>query len=286
MDKNAVTEIPKFWQERLAQLVAQPTLCIIGYEFHSDYYMPHFHDTICGEWSRTDSRLNPFSSESHYATVMGWADWRKSVITKFQHPENIPKLSNLQSLDQLRNLQQLFQFGIADQSPDGFLKSNHIPDVHEIYGNIHRGKCHACGMQVEQWQFDSSAKTIIACQCCGGRVFPDIYMLGWNERIETKTNLTKTLAEVENLLLIVPDKAQFPFNTCAEVMQKKRVVELAPKSIVVDDGKQTLHIKDIAKILGYREGDIDALNKSPGSLAETLAIFSELCIAWKDSSIA
>ncbi|MDH2917230.1 MAG: hypothetical protein PXX77_10195 [Gallionella sp.] len=285
MDKNAVTGIPKFWQERLAQLVAQPTLCVIGYEFHADYYMPHFYDTIGGEWSRPGSRLNPFASESHYLAVLGWANWRKNVITKFQHPENIPKLSNLQSLDQLRKLQQLFRFGIADQSPDGFLKSNHIPDVQEIYGNIHHGKCHACGNQVEQWQFDSSAKTIIACQSCGGRIFPDIYMFGWNEQIETKTILTMTLAEVENLLLIVPDKAQFQFNTCAEVMRKKRVIEFAPKSIVLDHGKQSIHIKDIAKILGYRESDIDALNKSPGSIAETLAIFSEFCMAWKDLTI-
>ena len=286
MEKNAVTEIPKFWQERLAQLVAQPPLCIIGYELHSDYYMPHFYDTIGGEWSKQNGRLNPFLSESHYATVMGWADWRKGAITKFQHPENIPKLSNLQSLDQLRNLQQLFRFFIADQSPDGFLKTNRIPDVYEIYGNIHRGKCHACGMQVEQWQFNSSAKTIIACQSCGGRVFPDMHMFGWNEQIETQNSVINTLAETENLLFIAPDKAQFPFNTCAEVMQKIRVIELAPKSLVLDHGKQSIHIKDIAKILGYREGDIDALNKSPGSLAETLTIFSELCMAWKDSSKA
>lgn len=286
MDKNAVTVIPKFWQERLAQLATQPTLCIIGYEFHSDYYMPHFYDTIDGVWSMPDNRLNPFASGSHYATVMGWANWRKSVIAKFQHPGNIPKLSYLQSLDQLRTLQQQFRFGVADQSPDGFLKANHIHDVHEIFGNIHRGKCHACGMPVEQWQFDTSAKTISACQGCGGRVFPDIHMFGWNAQIETRNSLINTLTETESLLFIAPDKAQFPFNACAEVMQNKRVIELAPKSIALDHGKQSIHLKDIAKILGYRESDIDALNKSPGSVAETLSIFSELCKAWENSSIA
>lgn len=277
------TTIPQFWQDRLEQLVAQPTLCIIGYEFHSNYQMPHFYDTIDGEWSKSDCRLNPFSSESHYAMVIGWAEWRKSVISKFQHPEHILKLSNLQLLDQLRNLQQIFRFGIVDQSPDGLLKANSIDDVHEIYGSIHRGKCHGCGKRIEQWKLDLDAEAILGCQYCDGKIFPDIQMFGWNEQIETKAILTKTLAEVENLLFIAPDKVQFPFTTCAQVIRKKRIIELAPKAIIFENGKQAIPLADIARVLGYQDNNIDALKKSPGSMSETLAIFSELCMAWHES---
>lgn len=283
MDKTLVTTIPQLWRDRLAQLVGKPPLCIIGYEFHLNYHMPHFRDTIYGQWSKADSRLNPFSSESHYAMVMGWADWRKNVIRKFQHPERVPKLSSLQLLDQLRNLQKLFGFGVADQSPDGFLKTNHIDDVHEIYGNIHRGKCHACGKQIAQWLFDSSAKTILACQSCNGKIFPDMHMFGWNEQIETESILIAKISEVEDLLLIAPDKEKFPYTTCAKVLMSKRVIELAPKSIIFDHGKQSIQLEDIALVLGYRDTDIEALTKSPGSISETLAIFSELCMVWYES---
>lgn len=285
MENSNKPAIPLFWQNWLSKLKETPTLCIVGYDFHSEYYMPHFNDTICGVWSKPDASLNPFTSEQSYYAVMHWMSWRKHTINKFEHPERIPRFANLYSLGQFRELQQLFGFGIADQSPDGLLTTNHLTDVYEIYGNINRAKCHSCDQQVEQWQYDQSTKQVITCPRCGGRVFPDICMFGWNDQQEIKAKLSNKLNEADSLLCIAPDKTLFPFLDCEAVIKQKKMIEIMPKAIVFDHGKQTVHIKELARILGWRDSDVEALNNSPATMAESLSIFHKFCMAWAQGVI-
>ena len=126
MSDDSNIEIPPSWTNLLIPLKEQPTLCIVGYDFQADYNMPHFTDIICGVWSKSDSVLNPFASETNYQAVMNWLNWRKKIICQFEHPELIKKFDQHQSLTQLRELQKLFKFDIVDQTPSGFLAANQL----------------------------------------------------------------------------------------------------------------------------------------------------------------
>lgn len=277
MSDGGNIEGPKSWKECLSTLKKQPTLCIIGYDFQAEFNMPHFKDTICGVWSEPESALNPFSSEASYHTVMNWLSWRKKIICQFEHPERIPKFAQQQSLAQLLELQQLLGFDIVDQTPSGFLATNRLGVIHEVYGNIKRAKCHGCGKRSESWQYVAATKKIITCEECGGRVFPDISMFGWNEQFDTKSILAKRLSEVENLLCIGADFNLHPFVEAKAIIQQKHLAEVKPKKVVFDNGKQVISIKEIAKILGYREADFKALEKTPPTLEEGLSFFYRLC---------
>jgi len=279
MSDNSNIEIPKNWKNRLASLKELPTLCIIGYDFQAEFNMPHFTGTICGEWSKPESALNPFASETSYHAVMNWIGWRKKIICQFEHPELIPKLAQQQSLMQLRELQMLLGFDIIDQTPSGFLAANQLSDIHEVYGNVKRSKCHSCGKRSESWQYDASTKKILICKDCGGWIFPDISMFGWNEQHDAKSRLAMRLSEVENLLCIGVDFNLHPFVEFKTTIQQKNLVEIKPKNIVFDYGEQVISINDIAKTLGYREADFNALEKTPSTLAEGLSFFYWLNIA-------
>lgn len=87
------------------------------------------------------------------------------------------------------------------------------------------------------------------------------------------------LSEVENLLCIGVDFNLHPFVEFKTTIQQKNLVEIKPKNIVFDFGEQVLSIKEIAKMLGYREADFNALGKTPSTLAEGLSFFYWLNIA-------
>lgn len=276
MSDDSNIEVPKNWKNRLVTLKKRPTLCIVGYDFQAEFNMPHFKDTICGVWSKPESALNPFTSEASYHALMNWINWRKKIICQFELPERIPKFAQQQSLTQLRKLQQLLGFDIVDQTPSGFLATNQLNDIHEVYGNIKRAKCHGCGKLSESWQYVASAKKIIICEECGGWVFPDISMFGWNEHLDAKSRLAKRLSEVENLLCIGVDFNLHPFVELNTTIQQKHLVEIKPKKVVFDYGEQIISIKEIAKILGYREADFNTLEKTPSTLEEGLSFFCRL----------
>lgn len=279
MSGDSNIEVPLSWQNRLTQLREKPTLCIVGYDFQADYSMPHFTDVICGVWSKSDSVLNPFTSETSCQAVMNWINWRKKIICQFEHPERIQKFAQNQSLIQLRELQQLLKFDIVDQTPSGFLAANQLSGIYEVYGNVKRAKCHECGKHYESWHYDASIKRVINCEDCGGMIFPDISMFGWNTQVDVEAKLAKRLDEVENLLCIGINPNLHPFVEFNSTIQQKHLVEIMPKRIVFDKGVQVIPIKEIAKILGYREADYIALEKTQSTLAEGLSFFYWLNIA-------
>jgi len=286
MSDNSNIDIPKNWKNRLSPLIELPTLCVIGYDFQAEFNMPHFTDTICGGWSKPECALNPFTSETNYHAVMNWIGWRKKIICQFEHPELIPKLAQQQSLTQLRALQQLLGFDIVDQTPSGFLAANQLNDVHEVYGNVKRSKCHSCGKRSEGWQYDATAKKILICKDCGGWIFPDISMFGWNEQPDEKSRLAMRLSEVENLLCIGVDFNLHPFVEFKTTIQQKNLVEIMPKKIVFDYGEQVISIKEIAKTFGFPEAGVNALEKTPSTLAESLSFFYWLNIALSGGDLA
>lgn len=278
-DDNRNIEIPKNWQSRLASLKERPTLCVVGYDLLVEFNIPHFTDIISGVWSRADSALNPFTSQAHYHAVMKWIDWRKKTIGQSRNLELTPRLHQQESLFRLKKLQQLLGFDIVDQTPCGLLAANQLCNIYELYGDINRAKCRECGKRYDNWTYEASSEKIILCEDCGGWIFPDISMFGWNEQVETKSKLLKKLDAAENLLCIGVDLNLPPFLDIKSTLQKKQLVEIKPYGISFNEGNQLISYKEIAKVLGYSSTDSNALEKAPSKLSAGLTFLYWLTIA-------
>lgn len=141
MGTFAETEISRFWQELPKQLRDLPALCIVGYDFHAGYGLPHFRDTIMGVWSTADVPNNPFLHPDQASVVLRWADARRNIALRCAQFRNIPAYDQKKSVSQLAYLQQMLGFKVADQSPDGFLAASQLAEVIELYGCVTRGRC-------------------------------------------------------------------------------------------------------------------------------------------------
>lgn len=282
MGTVAETEISRFWQELLKQLRDLPALCIVGYDFHAGYGLPHFRDTIMGVWSTADVPNNPFLHPDQASVVLRWADARRNIALRCAQFRNIPAYDQKKSVSQLAYLQQMLGFKVADQSPDGFLAASQLAEVIELYGCVTRGRCIRCGEVADGWVCDASGASSTKCAACGEAVFPDMAMFGWNNQGEALRAVEEAIKESSTLLLIGVDPFLMPFGSHPQLIQDKQIIEFIPGRMVLREQKKTVPLIDIAKMIYKKEDNmLKEIERATGSIDETIGMFYELCRKWE-----
>lgn len=282
MVEPSMCRVPQFWRELLESLRDQPALCIVGYDFHVGYGLPHFNDTIKGIWSEPDARNNPFVHPHQTSAVLRWADARRNIALRCADYRSIPAYANRKVIAQLGYLQHLFGWHIADQSSDGFLATNGIADVIELYGCVMRGRCSLCASGASFWGCDASGMPNMKCPTCGGALFPDIAMFGWNQQDDALRLLDEAVAISHHIILVGVDRTILPFGRDGKIVQDKRIVEFKPGCLVLGGLGKPIPLIEMAKAV-YEKNDakLKDSEKATGSIDETIGVFYDLCREWE-----
>lgn len=178
-------------------------VCVVGFDLSREACAPHFTDIQKGVWSSASSKLNPVLSEYGYQTVRNWFQWRTRTMGKFIDPSVFQSLAKFQETCQLK---------VITQCVDGLAGLHGVQDVLEPYGNIFGRKCYMCGNTLTPLASGHGEdESWLPCEKCGGTVFPDVTMFGWNSKEESH-QMVRTAIETAKVLIIVgTDQYLMPF---------------------------------------------------------------------------
>lgn len=198
-------------------------VCLVGYglsEEAGNPQIPQFDGILKGVWSTTPGNINPFDNGKGQETVLAWFNWRKQIITKksrIGYFDSIVKLS-----------QSLESMVVATQCVDGQLRLTDLPEVHELYGNIFDGRCSKCGIPED---IDKHA----SCSACGGLIFPDVSMFGWNPKLETQRTILTAVTSADAIILIGIDPRLAPLHELYATNYSCRILEVVPNGLMLSD---------------------------------------------------
>jgi len=198
-------------------------VCLVGYglsEEAGNPQIPQFDGILKGVWSSTPGNINPFDNGKGQEAVLGWFNWRKQIITKkcrIGYFDSIVKLK--QSLESLL---------VATQCVDGQLRLTDLPEVHELYGNIFNGRCSKCGIPEDIGKRAS-------CSACGGLIFPDVSMFGWNQKLETQRTILTAVTSADAIILVGTDPMLAPLHELYATNYSCRILEVVPTGLMLSD---------------------------------------------------
>ncbi len=198
-------------------------VCLVGYglsEEAGNPQIPQFDGILKGVWSSTAGNINPFDKGKGQETVLGWFNWRKQIInrkSRIGYFDSICKLK--QSLESLL---------VATQCVDGQLRLTDLPEVHELYGNIFNGRCSKCGIPEDIGKRAS-------CSACGGLIFPDVSMFGWNQKLETQRMVQTAVNSSDALILIGTDPMLAPLHELYATNYSCQILEVIPSGFMLSD---------------------------------------------------
>ena len=175
-------------------------VCLVGYglsEEAGNPQIPQFDGILKGVWSSTPGNIDPFDNGKGQETVLGWFNWRKQMINRKN------RIGYFDSICKLK--QSLESMLVATQCVDGQLRLTDLPEVHELYGNIFNGRCSKCGIPEDIGMRAS-------CSACGGLIFPDVSMFGWNQKLETQRMVQTAVNSADALILIGTDPMLAPLH--------------------------------------------------------------------------
>ena len=198
-------------------------VCLVGYGLSQEAgnpQIPQFDGILKGVWSSTPGNINPFDNGKGQETVLGWFNWRKQIINR---------KSRIGYFDSIYKLKQsLESMLVATQCVDGQLRLTDLPEVHELYGNIFEGRCGQCGGQ------EDSGKHI-SCTVCGGCIFPDVSMFGWNQKVETQRTVLTAVTSADAIILVGTDPMLAPLHELYATNYSCRILEVVPTGLMLSD---------------------------------------------------
>lgn len=179
-------------------------VCVVGFDLSREARAPHFTDIQKGVWSSASSKLNPFFSVYGYQVVRDWFQWRMRTMGKFIDPSVFQSLAKLQETCQLK---------VITQCVDGLAGLHGVQDILEPYGNVFGRKCYLCGNTQTPLASDQGGdKSWLPCEKCGGRVFPDVTMFGWNSKEESHQRVQTVIENAKGLIIAGTDQYLLPFH--------------------------------------------------------------------------
>lgn len=210
-------------------------VCLVGYglsEEAGNPQIPQFDGILKGVWSSTPGNINPFDNSKGLETVLGWLNWRKQIINK---------KSRIGYFDSIGTLKQsLENMVIATQCVDGQLRLTDLPEVYELYGNVFDGRCSSCGTPEDIVKHT-------ACAVCGGCVFPDVSMFGWNQKQETQRTVLAAVTSADAIILIGTDPMLAPLPELYATNYSSQILEVVPTGLAFSD--QSTRLKATASEL-------------------------------------
>lgn len=198
-------------------------VCLVGYglsEEAGNPQIPQFDGILKGVWSSTPGNIDPFDNGKGQETVLGWFNWRKQMINRKS------RIGYFDSICKLK--QSLESMLVATQCVDGQLRLTDLPEVYELYGNIFNGRCSQCGSQ------EDSGKHI-SCTVCGGCIFPDVSMFGWNQKQETQRTVLAAVTSADAIILIGTDPMLTPLHELYATNYSCQVLEVTPSGFMLSD---------------------------------------------------
>lgn len=208
----------------LQQVVnSKKLVCLVGYglsEEAGNPQIPQFDGILKGVWSATPVNVDPFDNGKGQETVLGWFNWRKQIINKKS------RIGYFDSIVKLK--QSLESMVVATQCVDGQLRLTDLPDVQELYGNIFDGRCSKCGTTEE-------INKRIWCSACGGCIFPDVSMFGWNQKLETQRTVLTAVTSADAIILIGTDPMLAPLHELYATTYSCRILEVVPNGLTLSD---------------------------------------------------
>ena len=198
-------------------------VCLVGYglsEEAGNPQIPQFDGVLKGVWSSTPGNVDPFDSGKGQETVLGWFNWRKQIINKKNRTGYFDSIVKLK--------QSLESMVVATQCVDGQLRLTDLPEVHELYGNIFEGRCSQCGNK------EDIAKQI-SCVSCGGCIFPDVSMFGWNRKLETLRTVQAAVNSADAIILIGTDPMLAPLHELYVANNSCQILEVVPSGLALSD---------------------------------------------------
>lgn len=250
-------------------------VCLVGYglsEEAGNPPIPQFDGILKGVWSSTPGNIDPFDNSKGQETVLGWLNWRKQIINKKN------RIGYFDSIVKLK--QSLESMVVATQCVDGQLRRTDLPKVHELYGNIFDGRCSKCGTQQD------IAKHI-SCTVCGGCVFPDVSMFGWNQKLETQRTILTAATSADAIILIGTDPMLAPLPELYATNYSCRILEVVPSGFMLSD--HVTRLKATASELSdFLKSESGIQLPPPGehSIIESLKFLSQLVKEMKRAELS
>ena len=179
-------------------LKREQTAAVVGYALSEEAGIPQFDAILGGVWAGAPKNIDPFNDRYGRESVLGWFGWRMRLILKKNHGPFFQAIRDLKTALSLSM--------VATQAVDGQLRFSGMYDVLALYGNIFDGRCRRCGMSTPLLSPEMMLPGMhITCDVCGGSVFPDVSMFGWNQKTETQDQARAILAKADTLVLIGAD---------------------------------------------------------------------------------
>ena len=198
-------------------------VCLVGYglsEESGNPQIPQFDGVLKGVWSSTPENINPFDNGKGQETVLGWFNWRKQIINKKSRTRYFDSIVKLK--------QSLESMVIATQCVDGQLRLMDLLEVHELYGNIFDGRCSKCGTPEDIGKH-------MSCAACGGLIFPDVSMFGWNQKQETQRTVLAAVTSADAIILIGTDPTLAPLPELYATNYSCQILEVVPTGLALSD---------------------------------------------------
>lgn len=250
-------------------------VCLVGYglsEEAGNPQIPQFDGILKGVWSSTPGNINPFDNGKGQETVLGWFNWRKQIITKES------RIGYFDSIFKLK--QSIESMLVATQCVDGQLRLTDLPEVHELYGNVFDGRCGKCGTSEDTGKH-------ISCAACGGCVFPDVSMFGWNQKLETQRTVLNAVTSADAIILIGTDPMLAPLHELYATNYSSRILEIVPTGLTLSD--HVTRLKATASELSdflKSESGIQVPPPGERSIIESLKFLSQLVKEMKRAQLS
>jgi len=218
----------------LQSLRSGKTAAVVGGALSEEIGIPQFEAILNGVWSGTPKNVDPFGNGNGRESVLGWFGWRMHLIRKKSYGPCFQVIRELKTVLSLSI--------VASQAVDGQLRLGGMHDVLELYGNIFEGRCSRCGIAVPSLSPEMMCPGHHPiCDACGGYVFPDVSMFGWNQKTETQNQVKAILAKADTVILIGADLSLAPFNDRDSLDAcRYNVLEVLPKELRLSDASTVL----------------------------------------------
>lgn len=240
-------------------------VCLVGYGLSGEAgnpQIPQFDGILKGVWSSTPGSINPFDNGKGHETVLGWLNWRKQIINRKR------RIGYFDSIVKLK--QSLESMVVATQCVDGQLRLTDLPEVHELYGNVFDGRCSNCGTPEDIGKYTS-------CAACGGCLFPDVSMFGWNQKVETQRTVLTAVTSADAIILVGTDPMLAPLHELYATNYSCRILEVVPTGLMLSDQVTRLKVtaSELSDLLKQESG---ILLPPPGlnSIIDSLKFLTQL----------
>jgi NAD-dependent deacetylase len=234
----------------LRALKCKKVVAVIGYALSEEAGIPQFEAILNGVWSGAPKNINPFNDGYGREVVLGWFGWRMQLICKKSHEPFFQAVCDIKAALNLTL--------VATQTVDGQLRFSGLHDAQELYGNVFDGRCSRCGIVAPSLlpkMMHASMHPI--CESCGGNIFPDVTMFGWNQKTKTQDQIKTICAEADTIILIGADLSLAPFNGRNSLgTYPNKVLEVLPKELVLSERSTVLRAtpKELSDELDKQHG--------------------------------